>query len=327
MSSLTVFPVLWSYSAILKPLSSRIIPIQAYGEFSSANPATSPALRPLPSNSVVAVDSGPTTRWVSEFRAHQKSGAGSECRRRYPGRSESDHFVSLSRPPEIGGRQRMQTEIPRPLRKRPLRVVGHVIPLPDYLKLRPREIVGALVRRRNRDGVSRVRLHPDGRRPPQVARHAEVRPSILPSDRRERSEPADGVVILHRETPPLARLRRNDAALVQVEIPALARIRGVDLHRLGISASAAFRSIALADSEALLRTDGLYLPRSRQPVRPGALHGHVSAGNGADDVVFAVDLIEVRTFAHTQLGVNQDAVRARNKSGEGLVQFHDPDRR
>ena len=105
-------------------------------------------------------------------------------------------------------------------------------------------------------------------------------------------------MILHGPAPPLARLRLDDSALVYVQIEALVRVRRIVLHRRPAAASAALRPVALADSEALFRADRLHFPRARELVGPGALHGHMRAGNRADDVVFALDLVDVRALAH-----------------------------
>src|ERR1035437_944032 len=106
-------------------------------------------------------------------------------------------------------------------------------------------------------------------------------------------------MVLHGESPPLARRRFDDPALVQVEAAALARIRRIQFERR-ILAAAILGPVTLANAQALFFADGVDLPRARDSVGPGALHGHMGAWYGADDVVFALDFVKVRTFAHSE---------------------------
>ena len=141
--------------------------------------------------------------------------AAVQLRRRRRFRPDRALRQRVSRPPEIRRGQRMQPQIAGTLGERPLGVVRHVIPLPDGLELRAREIVAAIVRRSDRLDVPGVRLHPDRRRALEVPRQTEVGPAVHPRDRRERRQAADGVVVLHGEAPPFARRRVDDPALVQ----------------------------------------------------------------------------------------------------------------
>src|ERR1035438_3526506 len=131
-------------------------------------------------------------------------------------------------------------------------------------------------------------------------------------------------MVLHGKAPPFARRRFDDPALVQVEAAALAGIRRIQFERR-ILAAAILGPVTLADAQALFFADGGDLPRARDSVGPGALHGYVGARNRADYVVLALNPVNVRAFAHALGGLDQHAIGARHQSGEVLVQFHDAD--
>src|ERR1017187_4234962 len=106
---------------------------------------------------------------------------------------------------------------------------------------------------------------------------------------------------------------------MQIETQALAGIWWIDYIRRRLAP--ALRSVALADSQALLLADRLHFPRPLEFVGPGALHRHVGARNGANDVVFALDLIEVRALAEAESSLDQNAVCAGGKRSEFRVQL------
>src|ERR1039458_5332509 len=108
---------------------------------------------------------------------------------------------------------------------------------------------------------------------------------------------------------------------MQIETQTLAGIRGIDYIRRRLAP--ALRSVALAGPQALLLADRLHFPRPLEFVGPSALHRHMRTRNGANDVVFALDLIEVRALAEAEGSLDQNAVCAGDKRGEILVQFDD----
>src|ERR1017187_767154 len=108
---------------------------------------------------------------------------------------------------------------------------------------------------------------------------------------------------------------------MQIETQTLAGIRWIDYIRRRLAP--ALRSVALADSQALLLADRLHFPRPLEFVGPGALHRHMRTRNGANDVVFALDLIEVRALAEAESSLDQNAVCAGDKRSEFRVQFDD----
>src|SRR5450759_1120863 len=132
-------------------------------------------------------------------------------------------------------------------------------------------------------------------------------------------------MVLHGKAPPFARWRVDDHALVQVEAAARAGIRRIQFERR-VLAAVILGPVALADTQALVFADRGHLPRPREFVGPGALHGYVRSRNRAHDVVFALDPVYVRAFAHALGGIDQNAIGTWHESGEVLVQFHDPNR-
>ena len=219
-------------------------------------------------------------RCVSVFRACHRSAAGSACSRRKPGRSRSDHFA----------------------------VDGHVVPLPDRLQAIGGEVVAALVGRVSRLAGAGVGLHPGARRASQVAGQAEVGPAVRPGDGRERRQASHRVGVHHREAPPLARGRVDDAALVDGAAPRRLCVGRVDLERRLPRAPDA---IAHAETEVLAATDVLVdLPGALQAIGAGHGHPHLVHEPGAGDEVLALDLVEVQALAHAGCGCDQLTVGA-----------------
>src|ERR1017187_2053850 len=213
----------------------------------------------------------------------------------------------------------MQAKIARTFRKRPLGIVRKVIPLPDGLQFRFGEIVAAVVGRGHGLDVPGLGLNPCLRCAGEVARQAEIGPAVHPRHWRKRSEAAGTVVVLHGEAPPFALYGVDDASLVQGQASVLARIRRRNLERRRLPP----QPVALADSQAFSFADGLHFPWARETIGPRALHGNVAAGNSADDIVLAVELVEMRPLAHAEFRANEDAIRSGNQPSQLRIQLDD----
>jgi len=47
--------------------------------------------------------------------------------------------------------------------------------------------------------------------------------------------------------------------------------------------------------------------------------------DGADDVIFAANLVEVRALSHPEFAFDQNAIGSRDQGGKVAIQLHDPD--
>ncbi len=99
------------------------------------------------------------------------------------------------------------------------------------------------------------------------------------------------------------------------------RVRGDDLEW-----PAAPHRVTPPYPQAFLFADRLYLPWAGEPVRARAAHRCVRAGHGADDVVLALDLIDMRALAHALFAPHQHAVSPLHGGGEVRVEFDDSNR-
>ena len=111
---------------------------------------------------------------------------------------------------------------------------------------------------------------------------------------------------------------------MQGQARAFGRIRRRDFGRRRRGAPA--QPVALADTEAFIFADRLHFPRADDLLGASTLHRHVRTGNSAHNVVAAVDLVDVRAFAHALLGADQNAIAAVDQCGAVGVQFDNADR-
>ena len=96
--------------------------------------------------------------------------------RHHRNRSDTPLCQCVPRPKEILCRQRMEPELPTG--QFPFPVHRLVVPLPDRLQVRTVEAVIAFIRCMGPHVFAHIRFEPGSRRPSQVARQAEIRPSV-----------------------------------------------------------------------------------------------------------------------------------------------------
>src|SRR5690606_23555250 len=81
---------------------------------------------------------------------------------------------------------------------------------------------------------------------------------------------------------------------------------------------------AALETHALAGADDHRLPRSVERVRPRRLHPPDRRVVGADDVVAAIDLVEVVALAHAIAGRDDHPLAAFDHAGQVRLEFHQP---
>ena len=222
----------------------------------------------------------------------------------------------------------MQAQVALALGQGPLAGDGHVVPLPDRLEARRREIVAAFVWRRRRGGRARAGLHPGARRPAEVLRQAEVRPAIGPRHRRQRRQAADRVGVHHREAPPLPRRRVDDPALVNGVAARRLRVAGPHGKRRRRWAAGwpQLQAMALGEAEVLAAAHLLVdFPGPREAIGARGRHAHLVEEPRARQEVLPADLVEVEALAHARTWRDDLALRAGDDIEQIGGQLSEPD--
>ena len=128
-----------------------------------------------------------------------------------------------------------------------------------------------------------VGLDPGVGRFAKIARQADEREAVVPSDGHQGDHAAGAAVVGHDDAPPLARGRIDDAALMKPE-SAVVRAGARGRHR--------------GHAQRFALHHAFDLPGAVDRIGDGDHLIHRSAGDGGDVDVLAVDLVEVVAFAH-----------------------------
>ena len=111
--------------------------------------------------------------------------------------------------------KRVETQPARLFRQGPFRVIRNMIPLPKRIELAGVEVVIVYECRFGFLGISGVGLDPCIGRFTQIARQADQRKTVVPSDRDQRNHATGADMVRHDDAPPLARGGIAHAALVK----------------------------------------------------------------------------------------------------------------
>ena len=104
----------------------------------------------------------------------------------------------------IRGGQRMESQHAAFFGKRPLGIVGNMVPLPERIHLAAVKIVVVDKRRLRFLHVTGVGFEPGVGRLAQISRQSDERKIVVPRDRDERGHAAGAAVVRHEDAPPLA---------------------------------------------------------------------------------------------------------------------------
>ena len=109
----------------------------------------------------------------------------------------------------------METQRAGLLGQGPFAVIGDMVPLPKRIELAAVEVVVVEERGLGFLHMARVGLDPGIGRFAEIARQADEREAVVPSDGNQRNHAASAAMIRHDNAPPFTRRRVNNAALMQ----------------------------------------------------------------------------------------------------------------